>query len=143
SAGGRTLMSVEACWKCDHRNVDGAKFCSACGTSLGRKGSFKSSLPTEYEQPAFAPIPTPMPTPMPSAASVAPRPDGTRDGTRDPTSAVPRRTSFGLGSRVLVQWSDGQRYPGEVAQLAPGQCLVLFSNGQHYWIDMRYVSPAQ
>ncbi|WP_394833547.1 hypothetical protein LVJ94_44275 [Pendulispora rubella] len=106
---------MDTCWKCDHRNVAGAKFCAACGTSQARRASIKSSMPTEYEQQAI-----------------------------DPSTIGPARPSlsFEVGSHVLVQWSDGNRYPGSIVQVASGQCLVLFSNGQHYWIDVRFVSPA-
>ena len=75
--------------------------------------SLKSSLPTEYEQQAI-----------------------------DPATIIPKSAPLNVGARVLVLWSDGNRYPGAIEQLASGQCLVLFPNGQHYWIELRYVSPA-
>jgi hypothetical protein len=46
------------------------------------------------------------------------------------------------GSRVTVTWSNGQRYPGTVAQVSGSQCLVAFPDGQHHWVDMQYVAPA-
>ncbi|WXB14079.1 hypothetical protein LZC94_40400 [Pendulispora albinea] len=91
----------------------GARFCSSCGTSQSKRGSLKSSLPTELEQQAI-----------------------------DPATVTGDRAALGVGARVLVQWPDGNRYEGAIEQVAPGQCLVLFPNGQHYWIDVRYVSPA-
>ena len=115
---------MEACWKCEHQNVGGARFCAACGISQGRRSNLKSSLPTEYEQQAVDPT------------RLAP-------ARFDPASApsvVAKSPALAVGARVLVRWSDGQRYPGAVEQLAPGQCLVLFPNGQHYWIDARYVT---
>lgn len=39
-----------------------------------------------------------------------------------------------VGSHVLVAWSDGQRYPGTVMQIAPGQYLVAMANGQQHWV---------
>jgi hypothetical protein len=38
------------------------------------------------------------------------------------------------GSRVGVKWSDGNQYPGQVMQAAPGQFLVQFDNGSQQWI---------
>lgn len=45
-----------------------------------------------------------------------------------------------VGTRVMVQWSDGQRYPGTVAQVAPGQYLITMGNGQQHWIASAYVT---
>jgi len=47
-----------------------------------------------------------------------------------------------VGSRVLVAWSDGNRYPGTVAQVGQGQYLVTMGNGQQHWIPEAYVMPA-
>jgi hypothetical protein len=41
---------------------------------------------------------------------------------------------IGPGMGVLVQWSDGNRYPGSVVQVANGQVLVAFGNGQQQWV---------
>jgi hypothetical protein len=41
---------------------------------------------------------------------------------------------------VLVQWADGNRYPGTVAQAAGHQVLVVFPDGQQRWVDAQYVS---
>jgi hypothetical protein len=38
------------------------------------------------------------------------------------------------GSRVGVKWSDGNQYPGQVMQAAPGQFLVQFENGAQQWV---------
>jgi hypothetical protein len=46
------------------------------------------------------------------------------------------------GTRVTVTWSNGQRYPGTVQQMSGTQCLVVFPDGQHHWVDMQYVAPA-
>jgi hypothetical protein len=43
---------------------------------------------------------------------------------------------------VTVTWSNGQRYPGTVQQVAGSQCLVVFPDGQHHWVEMQYVTPA-
>ena len=47
--------------------------------------------------------------------------------------------SIATGSHVLVQWSDGNKYPGMVVQAAPGQCLVDFGNGNQQWIGEQYL----
>lgn len=45
-----------------------------------------------------------------------------------------------VGANVMVQWSDGKRYPGVVAQVAPGQYLVKMGDGQQHWIPSAYVT---
>ena len=47
--------------------------------------------------------------------------------------------SIAAGSNVQVQWADGNKYPGKVAQAAPGQYLVEFSNGTQQWIAEQFV----
>ncbi len=45
-----------------------------------------------------------------------------------------------IGSTVMVAWSDGNKYPGTVAQVAPGQYLVTMQNGQQHWIAAQFVT---
>lgn len=47
---------------------------------------------------------------------------------------------MGPGSKVLVQWSDGNKYPGTVAQMAQGQVLVTMSDGRQLWVPTNYVT---
>ena len=47
----------------------------------------------------------------------------------------------GPGTHVLVQWSDGNRYPGAVVQSAQGQHLVAFPDGRQLWVPAEYVAP--
>jgi hypothetical protein len=47
-----------------------------------------------------------------------------------------------VGATVMVQWADGNKYPGSVAQVAPDQALVSFPNGQNLWVALQWVSPA-
>jgi hypothetical protein len=47
-----------------------------------------------------------------------------------------------VGASVLVQWSDGKRYPGKVVALAQGQCEVEMEGGSRHWIPAQYVSTA-
>ncbi len=50
--------------------------------------------------------------------------------------------NIGMGSRVLVQWSDGNRYPGTVSAIGQGQYFVTMTDGRQVWIPTQYVSPA-
>jgi hypothetical protein len=70
---------------------------------------------------APAQVPSPSPAPYTPMAPTAPAP-------------------YPPGSMVLVHWSNGQRYPGTVLQVAGTQVLVTFPNGQQHWVDMQYVS---
>jgi hypothetical protein len=45
------------------------------------------------------------------------------------------------GKRVLVQWANGQRYPGVVEQVNGPQSLVRFDAGEQRWVETRYVLP--
>ena len=47
-----------------------------------------------------------------------------------------------VGSQVLVQWSDGNRYPANVLQLNGPQAQVVFQNGSQMWVDTQYLSMA-
>ena len=39
------------------------------------------------------------------------------------------------GTEVMVQWDDGNRYPGTVVRASSNQYLITFSDGRHLWID--------
>jgi hypothetical protein len=45
-----------------------------------------------------------------------------------------------VGARVLVTWSDGNRYPGTIVALGQGQHLVAMSDGQQHWIGTNYIT---
>jgi hypothetical protein len=45
------------------------------------------------------------------------------------------------GDRILVHWSDGNRYPGTVAQVGKGQYLVTMADGSQHWIPEAFVKP--
>ncbi|MDB4936603.1 MAG: hypothetical protein JWP87_3575 [Labilithrix sp.] len=80
------------------------------------------------------------PPPYAAAAPYAPPPP--------PPPAPPAPPPYGYGfgyppgTRVTVTWSNGQRYPGTVQQVSGSQCLVVFPDGQHHWVEMQYVAPA-
>lgn len=44
-----------------------------------------------------------------------------------------------IGGRVLVQWSDGNRYPATVVQIAQGQICVAMQDGRQMWVPQQYV----
>jgi hypothetical protein len=50
--------------------------------------------------------------------------------------------ALGPGSRVLVAWSDGHRYPATVVQAGNGQYLCSFPDGQQHWIGAAHLAPA-
>jgi hypothetical protein len=81
-------------------------------------------------------VPWNVPQPGVAAAVPAPAP------SPSPSPSAPPRYGVVPGAKVLVQWADGNRYPGTVMQVAGTQLLVAFPNGQQHWIDARYVSPA-
>ncbi len=47
-----------------------------------------------------------------------------------------------VGSRVMVQWSDGNRYPGTVSGMQNGQVQVGFPDGRQMWVPQQYVSAS-
>ena len=44
-----------------------------------------------------------------------------------------------VGAPVLVQWSDGKKYPGTVAKVGDGQLMVTMADGSQHWIPESYV----
>lgn len=49
-------------------------------------------------------------------------------------------SGFGPGMAVLVQWSDGNKYPATVAQVGGGQVCVAFQDGRQLWVPESAVS---
>ncbi len=46
-----------------------------------------------------------------------------------------------VGRAVLVQWADGNRYPGTILQVAAGQSQIVFGDGSNRWIENTYLTP--
>lgn len=46
-----------------------------------------------------------------------------------------------VGRAVLVQWSDGNRYPATISQVADGQSQVVFGDGRNMWVQNQYLTP--
>lgn len=44
------------------------------------------------------------------------------------------------GGRVMVQWSDGNRYPATVTNVQSGQVEVAFPDGRRMWVPQGYVN---
>ncbi len=49
-------------------------------------------------------------------------------------------SGVGPGMTAMVAWSDGNKYPANVVQVANGQVLVAFQNGQQMWVPESAVS---
>lgn len=45
------------------------------------------------------------------------------------------------GAPVMVQWSDGQRYPATVMAAHSGQVQVAFPDGRQVWVPQQFVTP--
>ena len=47
--------------------------------------------------------------------------------------------TFSYGQAVMVQWSDGQRYPATVMAQQSGQVQVAFPDGRQVWVPQHFV----
>jgi hypothetical protein len=47
--------------------------------------------------------------------------------------------TFSYGQAVMVQWSDGQRYPATVLTHHGGQVQVAFPDGRQVWVPQHFV----
>lgn len=56
-----------------------------------------------------------------------------------PPAAAP---AFAPGTNVLVQWSDGNRYPATVVGAQGDKVQVQFTDGRQLWVDAPYLSHA-
>ena len=54
--------------------------------------------------------------------------------------AAPPPVGPHAGSWVLVTWSDGNRYRGQVLNATAGQCLVQFEDGACHWVPVSHLS---
>ncbi|MDI1434097.1 hypothetical protein [Polyangium sorediatum] len=117
-----------------------------------------ATVPTP--EPAAVPAPAAVPIPEPAAAAApAQQPKSLEQEATDAAKAVggALKSGFdklghaldsfgkslskpGVGSAVLVAWSDGNKYPGTVAQISQGQYFVTMSNGEQYWVAEQYIS---
>jgi hypothetical protein len=101
------------------------------------------------QQPWSSPYGVPAPSypvnpaayPYPPTPGYPPAPPGAYPPY--PPQAAPYVPPFVAGGRVLVQWADGNRYPGLVQQVAQGQCLIVFPDGQQRWVEFQYLAVAR
>jgi hypothetical protein len=150
---------MDVCGSCGETLIGSGKFCAFCGApatgakvATGRV-SIPSAPPTvSTAQPASPPdrasgYPVPPGTPgLPPRASELPlsRQTPTLQPTTNPSPPyAPFPTPHAVGSHILVQWADGNRYPGIVQQIAPGQCLIVFPDGQQRWVDNQFLASAR
>jgi hypothetical protein len=47
-----------------------------------------------------------------------------------------------VGRQVLVQWADGNRYPGTILQNNGQQAQVVMQDGRQIWLEPKYLTPA-
>jgi hypothetical protein len=47
---------------------------------------------------------------------------------------------IGPGMAVMVQWSDGNKYPAKCVQVGGGQVCVAFGDGRQMWVPESAVS---
>jgi hypothetical protein len=144
--------SMSACPKCGEVLIGSKKFCAYCGAAATAaaapaQASLRSTLPSSPPAVYTAPAASPpqrisgLPAGAPSSGSALP-PTVQPNTNPSPPYASSFPAPFAVGSQVLVQWADGNRYPGIVQQIAPGQCLVVFTDGQQRWVDNRYLASA-
>ena len=121
-------------------------------SSSGVAAPAPGSAPSVSQQPVMQPVQPLMHAPQPLLPQQLPPhlfplpPQNPPGPFPQPVPAVPAPMPYAAapypGSRVTVTWSNGQRYPGTVQQVSGSQCLVVFPDGQHHWVDMQYVAPA-
>jgi hypothetical protein len=118
-------------------------------------GTFNPPAPPSAYNPAPAPPQPPQPPPSayhpapaqqppPSAYNPAQPPQQAGWGAPPGYPAAPAPpppAGFAPGTRVMVTWSNGQRYPATVWQVSQGRCLVAFPDGQQHWVDVSFLAP--
>jgi hypothetical protein len=55
-------------------------------------------------------------------------------------SAITSLPPVAVGENCFIKWSDGQKYPGFVAEAGEGKCLINFPNGRSEWIENQYIT---
>jgi hypothetical protein len=52
-------------------------------------------------------------------------------------------TQFKPGDAVLVSWSDGNKYPGQVVESQGDRALIGFQGSEPQWIETRWIEKAR
>lgn len=55
-------------------------------------------------------------------------------------SAISSLPPVAVGENCYVRWSDGNKYPGTVAEAADGKCRIDFPNGRSEWVEYQHIS---
>jgi hypothetical protein len=84
----------------------------------------------------------PLPVPSKQKGSAAPQQQQAA-GPQQQQQAQQQQSGggFAIGAKVLVTWSDCNKYPGQVAQAQQGHYLIAFPNGRQEWVPGPYLSP--
>jgi hypothetical protein len=93
----------------------------------------------EAPKPRAPSNPNITPAPLGLAATVT---DANPSAIPAPAPPLAPPPIFAAGTRVLVQWSDGNRYPGVVQQSFGTQCSVAFADGRQLWVESLFLAPA-
>jgi hypothetical protein len=148
---------MAVCSACGETLIGSGKFCASCGAPASGasvapgRTTIPSAPPAVSTVQPSSPPPRassygPPPTPAVPSSGYGALPTSRQTPTLQPhTNQSPPYASsfpapFAVGAHVLVQWADGNRYPGIVQQIAPGQCLIVFPDGQQRWVDNQFLS---
>ncbi len=112
------------------------------GSSKADRTQLLGAFPALATQPAATkPLPpqttAPLPPAIPASHAMLPSPQQAWNPAPQPPAAP---YAYAPGSRVMVTWSNGQRYPGTVTQVVGHQCLVVFPDGQQHWVETPYIT---
>ncbi len=159
---------MASCTACGTTLKAASKFCSSCGTAVPEPRAEPGGAAVKVDKDPVDPLGStapaslsPLRKPRPSdptggtlvsakgdeVAAPATKATAGRRGMTAPLSSVEKpgpQPALGRvpGARVLVQWANGQKYPGVLEQLVGVQCLVRFETGERRWIETKYVAPA-
>ncbi len=96
-----------------------------------------SAKSTQAPRPAPSATSTQAPSQAPSATSTQAPPQAP-----PPAPATEGAASWPPGTRVVVAWPDGKRYPAAALQEVPGHVLVEFDGGGHHWVPEHALTRA-
>jgi len=150
---------MSACAQCGETLIGAGKFCAFCGAAVEGTTSTTGRVSIPSAPPAVSTAPSTSPPPRGTSHTPPPPMAGRPTGysqlppsqvpvTVQPTTNAsppyaPFPTPYLVGTHVLVQWADGNRYPGIVQQIAPGQCLIVFPDGQQRWVDNQFLASGR
>ena len=110
--------------------------------------------PAGYGPQAGYPVPAPQPWPQPTPQAYRPPPGYNAQAAAFGNEVGNAFSAFGsalgsvvssvvgsfsYGQAVMVQWTDGQRYPATVILQQSGQVQVAFPDGRQVWVPQHVV----